>query len=73
MTTTRSASRTASGMLCVMWSAVLRALHPEPLDVHCNLLARECVERAERLVHQQQAWVMHQRAANGNTLPHAAR
>jgi hypothetical protein len=49
------------------------AVHPEPLDVHRDLLARERVERAERLVHQQQARVMHQRATNGNTLPHAAR
>jgi hypothetical protein len=31
----------------------LATVHPEPLDVHRNLLARERVERAERLVHQQ--------------------
>ena len=72
ITTTRSASSTASGMLCVMCSAVLRVLHPQALNVHRNLLARQRIERAERLVHQQHARSVHQRAADRHALPHAA-
>ena len=39
-------------------------------DVH--LLARQRVERAERLVHQDKFWIVHKRARNGRALLHAA-
>src|SRR5262245_40999715 len=46
---------------------------PHDLQVRNHLLARERIERAERLIHQEQARLLHQRAADGGALAHAAR
>src|SRR5215831_20883077 len=46
---------------------------PDPQELEAHLLARERVERAERLVHQEQAWVGQQSTANGHALLHPAR
>ena len=46
------------------------ALDPHQLDIH--LLARHGVERAERLVHQHDLGIVHQRAADRGALLHAA-
>ena len=73
ITTTRSASSTASSMLWVMNTTVLRRLRPQRLQVDAHLLARERVERAEGLVHQQQRRVVDQRAHDRRALLHAAR
>ena len=50
----------------------LARLHPQPLNIHRDLLARERVERAERLVHHQHDGIVHECTANGHALPHAA-
>ena len=46
--------------------------HPELLHDRPQLLARELVERAERLVEQQELRIVHQRAAERGALQHAA-
>ncbi len=46
--------------------------HPQSLEVDAHLLAREGVERAERLVHQQQRRIVDQRAHDSRALAHAA-
>ncbi len=73
ITTTRSASSTASSIECVMNSTVLRVGEPQRLEVEAHLLARQRIERAERLVHQQQRRVVDQRARDRDALAHAAR
>ena len=47
--------------------------HPKRLEVEAHLLARQRVECAERLVHQQQWRVVDQRPRDGHALAHAAR
>ena len=59
ITTTRSDRRTASGIECVMNTTVLRA-PARALEVEPHLLARERVERPERLVHEEQRRVVDQ-------------
>ena len=46
---------------------------PQRFEVEAHLLARQRVERAERLVHQQQRRVVDQRARDRHALAHAAR
>ena len=53
-TTTRSARNTASAMLWVTNTTVLRVCQPDALQLDVHLVARQRIERAERLVHQQQ-------------------
>ena len=48
-------------------------LLPDPQQLHVQALARHLVERAERLVHQQQRGVERQRAGDRDALLHAAR
>jgi len=50
----------------------LSRLHPEIFQIDAHLLARERIERAERLVHQEQRRVVDQRAHDRGALPHAA-
>ena len=45
---------------------------PQRLEVEAHLLARQRVECAERLVHQQQRRVVDQRARNRHALAHSA-
>src|SRR5690606_9352990 len=47
--------------------------HPDALQLEVHLVAREGIERPEGFIHQQQAGVVDQGAANGRTLAHAAR
>ncbi len=51
---------------------VLRLLAPDPQQFEIHLLARHGVERAERLVHQQEPRVLHERAHDRGALLHAA-
>ncbi len=46
---------------------------PQAFEIDTHLLAGEGVERAERLVHQQQARLQQQRAGDRRALAHAAR
>ena len=79
MTTTRSDRNTASAIEWVTNSTVLRclagevALAPDAQKLERHVVARHGVERAERLVHQQQRRVEQQRAAERGALLHAAR
>ena len=78
MTTTRSARNTASGIEWVTNRMVLRArgevaLAPDAQQLERHLVARHRVERAERLVHQQERRIEQQRAAERGALLHAAR
>ena len=45
---------------------------PQLLQVDVHLLARECIERAKRLIHDQETGVLNQRATDRNALAHAA-
>ena len=72
ITTTRSASSTASEIEWVTNSTALRLLGPEAQQFEAHLLARQRVERAEGLVHQQHARVVQQGAADRDALLHAA-
>ena len=49
----------------------LARLEPQQLEVVADLRARDRVERAEGLVHQQHRRLMDQRARNRDALPHA--
>src|SRR5207302_10352308 len=51
----------------------LGRLAPDALQLEVHGLARHRVERAERLVHQQQRGVVDQRAGQRHALPHASR
>ena len=46
---------------------------PEAEQIEIHLIARKRVERAERLVHQQEGRIVQQGAADRDALPHAAR
>ena len=50
----------------------LAGLHPQLFEIDAHLLARERIERAERLVHQQQRRIVDQRAHDRGALAHAA-
>ena len=70
---TRSPRHTASRTLWVTNTIVLRRVRPDVLDVAVKLLARQRVERRERLVHQQHARIGRERARQRDALLHAAR
>src|SRR5215475_9332106 len=46
---------------------------PDARQLHTHFIARDRVQRAERLVHEEYAGVVDESAANRYTLPHAAR
>src|SRR5262249_22744003 len=46
---------------------------PDALKLDRHFVARDCIQRAEGLIHQQNAGVVHERAANRHALPHASR
>ena len=50
----------------------LAALHPDALQLGVHLLPRQGVERAERLVHEQQIRIVDERAAEADALLHPA-
>ncbi len=50
----------------------LLVLVPDTLQVEVQLVAGQRVERAERLVHEQQPRIVNERAADGDPLAHAA-
>ena len=72
ITTMRSARNTASGIEWVMNSTVLRAGAPDALQLEVHLLARHRVERAERLVHEEERRVVDEGAGDRGALLHAA-
>src|SRR5438132_4099218 len=51
----------------------LPALHPQPLKIDPELVPRQGIERAQRLVHQDERGIVHQGAAERRPLLHAAR
>jgi hypothetical protein len=51
----------------------LPTLGQDPLELERQLLPRQRVERGERLVHQQHAWLVQQRPAERDALLHPAR
>ena len=59
-------------MLCVISMMVLRCVLPDPLQLEVHALARQRIERAERLVHQQDLRIARQRPADAGALLHAA-
>src|ERR1700704_1259177 len=73
MTSTRSARNTASRMLCVTNSAVLVYCCHKSSSRLIHLIARNGIERAERLVHQQELRVVDERPADRDALAHPAR
>ena len=73
ITTTRSASTTASVIECVTNSTVLGRSPQIRSSSMRHLLAGQRIERAERLVHQQDVGLVHQRPADRHALLHAAR
>ena len=72
ITTTRSASQTASRMLWVTNTTVFRLCCQMRKELGSHLFARHRVKGAERLVHHQHARVVNQRPADGGALLHAA-
>ena len=72
MTTTRSARKIASEIECVTKAIVLRGLHPDFLDQQIHFVAREGVEGAERLIHQQHGGVDREASDDRGALLHAA-
>ncbi len=72
-TITRVPRNTASVMPCVTNTMVFLALLPDAQEFEVHLLARQRIERAERLVHQDQLRIVHQRTRDGRALLHAAR
>ena len=73
ITRTRSASSAASSTEWVTKIMVTRVRAQIAQQLALELLARERVERAERLIHQEDIGVVCQHAGNGDPLLHAAR
>ena len=67
-----SESSTDSEMLCVTKITVVLAHVPDLLELEAHALARDHVERAEWLVHQDERRIEQQRAADRDPLLHAA-
>ena len=72
-TPTRSPSANASAMSCVTMTTVFRTLRLDAAELAVQLRARDRIERAERLVHQQDRRIGGQRARDADALPLAAR
>ena len=73
MTTTRSDRNTASGIECVTKTTAALVSRADPDAARTAALARHLVQRAERLVHQQQRRAARERAGDRHALLHAAR
>ena len=71
-TTTRVPRNTASVMPWVTKTMVFFASLPDAQELEIHLLARERVERAERLVHQDELRIVDERARDRGALLHAA-
>src|SRR5262249_54475047 len=48
-----------------------RILLPYPLQIEVHLVARQGIEGAERLVHEEQPWPVHESATDQDARPHA--
>ena len=72
ITPMRSASIAASSSECVISRTVAPDLAPQPQQFVAHQEARLLVERAERLVEQDDARPLHQRARDADALAHAA-
>src|SRR5437764_111000 len=70
-----NAVRQSDGLFDAMRDEQNGRLSPQPerLEVHTNLQARQRIERAERLVHQEQRRIVDERAYQRDALAHAAR
>ena len=64
---------TASGIEWVTKAMVFLVARPELQQLGIEMVAHDLVERAERLVHQQQVGIEGQRAGDRGALLHAAR
>ena len=64
ITTIRVDRNTASGIEWVTKTTVLPVSRPQPQQLLVELVAHDLVERAERLVHQQQLRIEGQRAGD---------
>ena len=73
MTTTRDERKTASGIEWVTKTTVVPGPLPDPQHLGVHPLAGHLVERAERLVHQQDGRLEGQRPGDRDALLHAAR
>ena len=73
MTTTRVDRKTASGIEWVTNTIGRPGLLPDAQDLLVHALAGHLVERAERLVHQQDGRLEGERAGDGHALLHPAR
>ncbi len=73
ITTMRVERNTASGIEWVTKTTVLLRALPEPQQLLVQLVAGDLVERAERLVHQQELGLEAERARDRDALLHAAR
>ena len=73
MTTMTSAIVIASSWSCVTWTNVIPHVVLDPLQLELHLLAQLQVERAERLVEQQHARPVDERAGERDALLLAAR
>ena len=72
ITMTRSASSTASEIEWVTNRTAIGLALPQRQQRQAHLLARQRVERAERLIHEQDARILHKAAADRDALLHAA-
>ena len=73
ITTMRVDRNTASRTECVTNTAVSPGAAPQLVQMQSQAVARDLVQRAERLVHQQQLRFEAQRAGDGDALLHPAR
>ena len=73
MTTTRVERKTASAIECVTKITVEPVSRPDPEQLHVQALPRHLVERAERLVHEQERGRERERAGDRHALLHPAR
>ena len=72
ITPTRSDSIAASSSAWVISNTVAPGLAPEPQQFVAHQQPRLLIERAERLVEQDQSRLHHQRAGDADALAHAA-
>ena len=72
MTTTRSATRIASGMLWVTMTIVVAAALPEPQQLEVEAFAGQRIERAERLVEQEHLGLERERPGERDALARPA-
>src|SRR5262249_7838203 len=73
ITATRSDSSAASSSACVISITVAAVSRHSRKQLLAHEQARLLIERAERFIEQNEAWLEHQRARDADALAHAAR